>query len=81
MPKFTPWFSIDEDGHPARPGFYEVLYAWELEDNADGTTMYWDGAFWRRHERFPPSSYGNAHTSGERWRGLMAEMKMRPTPE
>ena len=74
-PKFTRWFSIDKDGQPARPGWYEVLYHLEKARHADGTTLYWGGLYWRHEESDPLSicGFGNWVTYGERWRGLSAE--------
>lgn len=80
-PNFTPWFSIDDDGQPTRPGWYEVLYLHELECDAGGTTMYWDGKDWSREKGLERAMYGNTFTHGERWRGLVEEMKQAPTLE
>lgn len=73
--KFTPWFSIDKDGHPIRPGWYEVLYAHEEEEEADGTTRYWDGKIWCGGKGGMCVLYGSGNTRHERWRGLTAEAK------
>ena len=71
--KFTQWFSIDQHGNPVRRGYYEVLFASEVEP--DGTTRYWDGRAWRMRENDNTSIFGLGDTRGERWRGLTAPAK------
>lgn len=65
----TPWFLIDVDGQPPGPGWYDVLYEGQDEEQLD-TRLYWDGAVWRVHPRIADAAcFGNFDTTGERWRG------------
>lgn len=65
----TRWFSIDKDGQPQLPGWYEILYDGEDED-ARPLKFWWAGLSWFVHPNGPASAFGNENTAGERWRGL-----------
>jgi len=69
--EFTRWFSINKDGNPARPGFYDVAYASDTAESAD-TVRYWDGARWCHNDEREWTCFGHGDTRGERWRGLTA---------
>lgn len=71
--EFTRWFSIDDDGQPVRPGWYDVLYSFEAHENIRNPGVYyWDGAVWRSDPEKGSLRFGNSHTNGEQWRGLTA---------
>jgi hypothetical protein len=66
----TRWFSIDDDGQPTLPGWYECLYACDRDAN-NSTMNYWDGHAWVVDEKTPTRlTFGNEVTWQERWRGL-----------
>lgn len=83
MSKFTRWFSIDEDGQPTRPGWYDTLYSWEPEDYPEHsiTTAYWNGThwMWEKEDSLYRLSFGNEDTAGERWRGLASDPSKEPS--
>jgi hypothetical protein len=68
----TRWFSIDEDGQPELPGYYDVAYGFQRDENdsAGYDRRYWSGAIWQEYEDGKRLSFGNEDTAGERWRGL-----------
>lgn len=70
--KRTRWFHIDVDGNPRVPGYYEVLYSDQHEDEVMPSTIYWDGRQWLlvANDVGFPLSFGNCDTAGERWRGV-----------
>lgn len=66
----TEWYTIDVDGQPDKPGWYECLYEGEAEDIDTPETLYWDGYYWRLWPGAQDTaSFGNYDTAGERWRG------------
>jgi hypothetical protein len=69
-PKLTPWFRIDKDGHPERPGYYEVLYDGEKAKLDIPSVLYFSGNRWQKSELGWDSAFGNWDTKNERWRGL-----------
>lgn len=73
-PEFTRWFSIDKDGNPARPGYYEVLFQSVQERPNSWFTRYWTGTSWQHYKEGTPSLFGVPPTPGERWRGLVAPL-------
>ena len=64
------WFSIDVDGQPPLPGWYDVLYEGE-NDPRQMSSLYWDGDFWRYTPHSTQCGFGNYDTPGERWRGAV----------
>lgn len=68
----TRWFSIDDDGQPTLPGWYECLYACDQGESYP-TMNYWDGRAWVVDGDLdsPRLTFGNETTFGERWRGLV----------
>ena len=82
--KYTRWFSIDKDGQPTAPGWYDTLYSWEPDDLPDHkiSISYWDGEQWIWSPEFPdPLEFGNVNTKGERWRGLSKKADAAEAPE
>jgi hypothetical protein len=75
--KVTRWFSIDDDGQPVRPGWYENLYEHDedLPPEESGEMGYWDGSQWLWGPEEGATAFGNSNTRGERWRGLSAPPK------
>lgn len=67
----TCWYTIDVDGQPPLPGWYEVLFEGWDEDNGPTAFKYWDGDLWRHTPYSPQCAFGNYDTTGERWRGAL----------
>lgn len=69
--EFTKWFSINAEGNPVRPGYYEVLYSTDRAEVSEGRTRYWTGSQWSRDDKNGFTLFGHRDTRGERWRGLV----------
>lgn len=69
----TRWFSIDEDGQPQLPGWYDNRYR-DVEEGCP-ERGWWDGAQWLWGPGGPPTYFGNRDTAGEFWRGLAEKPK------
>lgn len=68
MTETTPWFWIDTDGQPEKPGWYEVLY--QGEEEGQQTRLWWSGGSWLYGPDGTTETYfGNHADTGERWRG------------
>lgn len=70
----TQWFAINVDGQPVKSGWWDVLYIADTEDESSPTfssRRYWfDGHIWRHGQYLSETLFGNANTTGERYRGL-----------
>lgn len=68
----TPWYTLDADGPPITPGWYECLFEGDDEDDEEAVEMiYWNGLQWLTSPAGLPSVFGTGITTGERWRGAL----------